>query len=184
VANVAVSPATATLSVGASTTFTAVTRDPAGNVLTGRITSWISSDATVATVAVGANGSGVVTGVAPGTVTIRAVAGDQSGTAQLTVTPAPVTVNGLTLDQDSLPVGNATVEFWQNGVSVFTVGSDVQGRFSRAGVLPGSYELRVRRFGYLNATVPVIVSSGGNVIRAFSASLSRARAMCLRRTYL
>jgi uncharacterized protein YjdB len=163
VASVTVTPATATLAVGASTTLTAVTRDPNGNVLTGQIDAWVTSNSAVATVAVGSTGTGIVTAVAPGTVTVEAVAGGRRGSAQITVTLAPVTANGLTLDGDSLPVGGATVEFWQNGVSLFTVTSDAQGRFSRPGVLPGAYELRVRRFGYLNAAVPVTVTTAGTL---------------------
>jgi uncharacterized protein YjdB len=167
VASVVVTPATTTVSAGSNATLTAVTRDADGNILTGRITSWTSSDASIAIVAAGANGTGIVTGVAPGTVTIRAAAGDRSATAQLVVTPAPVTVNGVTLDQDSLPVGAATVEFWQNGARVGTVTSDAQGRFTRASVVPGQYELRLARFGYVNASLPVVVSSASGVLRVF-----------------
>src|SRR5206468_10789911 len=48
VASVTVSPTTASLQVGATRQFTAVTRDSAGNILTGRVVTWASSNTAVA----------------------------------------------------------------------------------------------------------------------------------------
>src|SRR5207245_10873817 len=56
VASVTLSPASASLAVGATQPETATLRDAAGNVLTGRSVSWESSNAAVASV----NGSGLV----------------------------------------------------------------------------------------------------------------------------
>ncbi|HEX9704673.1 MAG TPA: Ig-like domain-containing protein [Gemmatimonadales bacterium] len=86
VATVTVSPATANVPSGSTVQLTAVARDAAGNTLTGRSFNWTSDNTNVATV----NGSGRVTGVAAGTVTITATSEGVSGTASVTVTTVPV----------------------------------------------------------------------------------------------
>lgn len=86
VATVTITPTSASTIVGQSVTFSAVTRDGAGNTLTGRVVGWSSSNNAVATV----NSSGVVTGVGTGTATITASSEGVSGTASITVTGAPV----------------------------------------------------------------------------------------------
>ncbi len=82
VASVTVSPAAASLLVGATQQLAAVTQDSAGNVLTGRSVTWTTSNSALATVSAG----GLVTGVAAGSATITATSEGQSGTAALTVT--------------------------------------------------------------------------------------------------
>ncbi|HEX3478734.1 MAG TPA: DNA/RNA non-specific endonuclease [Kofleriaceae bacterium] len=85
VASVTVTPATATVVVGATQTFTAAAFDAAQQPITGVTFTWSTSDATIATV----NAGGVATGVAAGTATITAVAPNGvSGSASLQVTPA------------------------------------------------------------------------------------------------
>ena len=86
VASVNVTPPTASITVGQTTTLTAQTLDANGNALTGRAVAWASSNAGVATV----SDAGVVTGVAPGDATITATSEGKSGTATVTVTPIPV----------------------------------------------------------------------------------------------
>jgi len=79
---VSLSPTSASVGVGAAQAFTAeatLTDATMCNVAT--ISSWTSSDTTVATV----SSSGIATGVAPGTVTISATEGSVTGTATLTV---------------------------------------------------------------------------------------------------
>src|SRR5439155_778674 len=68
VTSVAISPATASLRVGQTVQLTATPRDSAGTALTGRPVTWASSTPSVATV----NGSGLVTGVTPGSATMTA----------------------------------------------------------------------------------------------------------------
>ncbi|HEX2078266.1 MAG TPA: Ig-like domain-containing protein [Longimicrobium sp.] len=80
VASVTVSPASASLAVGASRDFTATARDDAGNVLTGRAVAWSTSDPNVATV----SATGVVTATGQGTATITATIEGRSGTATVT----------------------------------------------------------------------------------------------------
>src|SRR5262249_25009536 len=60
VASVSVSLAATTVQAGQTTQATAVTRDAANNVLTGRVVSWQSSNPLIASV----SGTGVVTGLA------------------------------------------------------------------------------------------------------------------------
>jgi uncharacterized protein YjdB len=86
VASVNVTPATASITVGQTTTLTAQTLDANGNALTGRAVAWASSNPGIATV----SESGVVTGVTPGDATITATSEGKSGTATVTVTPIPV----------------------------------------------------------------------------------------------
>src|SRR2546426_1081262 len=58
VASVAVSPAAATMSMGATQQLSATPKDAAGNVLTGRVITWASSNTAIATV----SATGLVTG--------------------------------------------------------------------------------------------------------------------------
>src|SRR3989449_1971443 len=81
VASVAVSPASATVSVGATQQLGAVLKDASGNVLTGRTVTWASSNSAVATV----SASGLVTGVAAGSATITAASEGRIGGAAVTV---------------------------------------------------------------------------------------------------
>ena len=101
VASVSVTPTSATTVVGQSVSLTAVPRDAAGNPLTGRVVGWASSDNAIATV----SSSGVVTGVASGTVTITASSDGQSGTATVTVTSVPVASVAVTPATTTVTVG-------------------------------------------------------------------------------
>jgi len=82
IASISVSLASANIQAGQTTQATAVARDAANNVLTGRTVTWSSSNPTVASV----SNTGLVTGLTGGTATIVATAEGQSGSAQLTVT--------------------------------------------------------------------------------------------------
>src|SRR5437016_633516 len=86
VASVTVSPATATVTIGTTTQLTATPKDANGTALSGRVVTWVTSNAAAATV----SASGLVTGVAAGSATITATSEGQSGTAALTVTNVPV----------------------------------------------------------------------------------------------
>jgi murein DD-endopeptidase MepM/ murein hydrolase activator NlpD len=79
VASVEVTPATSSVLAGATVQLTAVTEDANGQVLAGRSVSWSSSDESIATV----SSAGLVTTIAPGTVTITAQSEGQSGTASV-----------------------------------------------------------------------------------------------------
>jgi uncharacterized protein YjdB len=86
---VSVAPSSATLLLGTAPTrqLTAVLKDVANNILSGRVVTWASNNTAVATV----DGNGLVTAVAAGgPVTITATSEGKSGTSAITVTPVPV----------------------------------------------------------------------------------------------
>ncbi len=72
---------TGSLVVGQATQASAVLRDAAGNVLTGRSVAWSSSNASVVSVGTG----GLVTGIAAGTANVTATSEGQTGSAGVTV---------------------------------------------------------------------------------------------------
>jgi uncharacterized protein YjdB len=86
VATVTVTPATSTLQIGGTVQLTATLRDAGGNALTGRTTTWTSSNTTAATV----SATGLVTARAAGTATITATSEGKSGTASVTVSQPAV----------------------------------------------------------------------------------------------
>ena len=101
VATVNVTPPTASVQVGQTTNLDAQTLDAAGNVLAGRAIAWSTSSTAIATV----SQSGVVTGVAPGTATITATSEGKTGTAAMTVSPAPpAPVATVTVAPTTLPL--------------------------------------------------------------------------------
>ena len=85
VASVVIAPSAAGVAVGGTAQYTATLRDASGNILTGQLVTWASTDPAVATV----NQSGLATAVAAGAATISATSGGATGTATLSVT-APV----------------------------------------------------------------------------------------------
>ena len=89
VASVVVTPGSAPLvSLGETVQLTASAQDASGNTLSGKTFTWSSSDANITTV----SASGLVTAIANGVATITATTDNVSGTANLTVAPAPATV--------------------------------------------------------------------------------------------
>ena len=101
VASVSVTPATATIGVGQTAQYAAITRDAFGNPLGGRTVTWSSSNPAVATV----NGAGQATGVAVGAATLTATSEGKSGTAALTVTNVPVASVTVSPASASVPAG-------------------------------------------------------------------------------
>jgi uncharacterized protein YjdB len=85
VASVSIAPPTPWVLIGGTLQLVATLKDARGNVLTGRAVTWASSAPSVATV----SSSGLVTGVTEGTDTITATSEGHSGTAVLSVVPAP-----------------------------------------------------------------------------------------------
>ena len=94
------------VNVGSSTQATATLKDAAGNLLTGRVITWVSSDASIASVST----TGLVTGLLGGAVTITASAEGKSASAVVTsVAPKPaVHMITLTANSTSIKIGELT----------------------------------------------------------------------------
>lgn len=107
VATVAITLALPTLTLGATTTASAVLRDERGATLTGRAITWSSTSPSVAAVST----DGAITTLAVGTTTITASSEGKSASATLTVIPVPVATVVVT--------GTATMA--PGAVSGFTV---------------------------------------------------------------
>lgn len=107
VATVSVSLGASTVIAGVGTQATAVLRAADNSTLTGRTVTWSSSDATIATV----SGTGAVSTLRAGSVTITATSEGKSGSAGLTVTappPAAVATVSVSLGASSIAVGAGT----------------------------------------------------------------------------
>ncbi len=101
VAAVQVTPPRDTIVLGQSTQLTATVRDSVGAALTGRVISWSVNNATVATV----SSTGLVLGVAPGSVVVTATSEGRSNTSVIVVLPRPVGAVIVSPTQSSLTVG-------------------------------------------------------------------------------
>ncbi|HEV2750291.1 MAG TPA: Ig-like domain-containing protein, partial [Gemmatimonadales bacterium] len=139
VASVTVSPATASLAVGATTQLTATPKDASGNPLSGRVVTWATSNASVATV----SATGVVTGVGAGTATITATSEGQSGTATITAIQVPVA---------SVTVSPATV--------ILTVGATTQLTATPKDASGNPLSGRVVTWATSNASAVTVSASG------------------------
>ena len=100
VSSVSVSPASASLLVGAVQQLSATSRDSAGNVLQRRPVAWSSSNTAVAAV----SAQGLVAGVAPGSATVTATVEGRSATAQVTVALASVSTVVLDPSSGYMPI--------------------------------------------------------------------------------
>jgi uncharacterized protein YjdB len=103
VASVSVSPTLSNLQIGGTAQLSAVTRDASNNVLTGRVVTWASANAGIASV----NGSGFVTALGAGTTQITAISEGKSGAATINVSapaPLPVATVSVSPASASIPV--------------------------------------------------------------------------------
>ena len=102
VASVAISPPGAqTVFQGLTLQLAATLRDASGNILSGRPISWNTSNSSIATV----SSSGMVTGVALGSVQITAESEGVASATSISVQPRPVATVGLGPNPGSLKVG-------------------------------------------------------------------------------
>lgn len=88
--------------IGYTAQVTSTTRDAGNNVLAGRLTTWTSSDQSVATV----SPAGVVTGIAKGSATITGTSEGVTGTTTVTVDLAPVQFVTVSMNTTQLLVGD------------------------------------------------------------------------------
>jgi uncharacterized protein YjdB len=101
VASVEVTPASASVDEGKTVQLTATPKDANGTPLPGRVVTWSSNNATVATV----SASGLVTGKVAGSATITATSEGQSASSAITVTPVPVASVDVTPPSASVDEG-------------------------------------------------------------------------------
>ena len=101
VASVSVSPTSATLQIGGSQQLSVVTRDANNNVLTGRVVTWGSANAAIATV----SSSGLVRAVTAGSTTVTASSEGQTASAAITVALAPVAAVTVSPATNTLQIG-------------------------------------------------------------------------------
>lgn len=102
VVQVAVSPSSASLVVGASQQFTATAQDASGNAVTGVSINWATSDAGVASV----DDTGLATGTGAGTAAITATISGVAGSSAVSVSAQQTCENAQTV---SLSVGGSAV---------------------------------------------------------------------------
>ncbi len=166
VASVAVTPNPGSVAVGSTLQMAATTRDAANNVLTGRTVTWATSNAAVATVG---PATGVVTGVAAGSVTITATSEGRTGTAAVTVastggisatvvdatTGSPMSGVLLEVRSGSGVTSGATAA---PSVTTGSAGTDLF-----TGLPPGAYTVRASAANYADATSTATVIAGQNV---------------------
>jgi len=96
----------ANLTIGQTTQATAVLRDAAGNVLSGRSVSWSTAEPSLATV----SGSGLVTAVGAGSATIVATSEGVTGAGTVVIAPAapqPVATITLSAPSTSMAAGQS-----------------------------------------------------------------------------
>ncbi|NJD76165.1 MAG: Ig domain-containing protein [Candidatus Methanoperedens sp.] len=155
---ITVSPATASIAVGGTQTFTAATLDQNGNPITAAVT-WTSSNTTIGTI----DSTGKFTAKAVGTTTITAASGSVNGTATATVTavtpPLPgktVTITFVVIDSETLkPVKEAVVSM--DGVKKVT---GKTGKVTFASVTTGNHRYTVAGEDY--SPVSGQISVAGN----------------------
>lgn len=171
VAAVQVTPPNQVIKVGQKFQFQAQPVDANGNPLSGRLVTWSSSDATVASV----DNTGLVTGVAVGPATITATSAGKSGSAAVSVgaqTPASITVaptsvsitvgqtsqlSATVKDASGATISGAAVAWTIDKPSVASLSSSGLGTDTVTGVSVGTATITATS-GAVHTTVPVTVS--------------------------
>jgi uncharacterized protein YjdB len=101
VQSVTITPLSSSLYVGQTLQLTAIARDSAGGILTGRAVTWSNVTPAVATV----TPQGLVTAVTPGTATITALVEEKTAAVSVTVALVPVQSVTISPSNSSLNVG-------------------------------------------------------------------------------
>jgi trimeric autotransporter adhesin len=163
-----VSPASASLAIGAKVTVTATVTS---GDLTAQEVSWSSSNPRIFTVAVGPSASAIITAIAPGTATLSAFLGNGKATATIVVEKAKLVSLAITPPLATLAAGttvslkatgtyedNTTQDvtssaMWESaGVEVATVAAGVV-----SGLKVGNVVIKAS-VGTISASAPVTVS--------------------------
>ena len=138
VQSITISPTAPSVFVTQTAQLTAVIKDSAGNVLSGRVVRWTAANPAVATID---SASGIMTGISPGATLIRAVSQGIADSVTATVTNAPpsivvlspslsrvyvgqvVTLHATVTNSTGTLIPNPTVNFSSNLPSVVSVTS-------------------------------------------------------------
>jgi Putative Ig domain/Bacterial Ig-like domain (group 2) len=135
VASVSISPASASVVIGATEQFSATAKDSSGNAISGVTFTWSSSSTATATI----NSSGLATAVAAGTSSITASAsGITSSASTLTVTAPPPK---LAVSTNLLPGATAGVAY---SAALQASGGSAPYTWSASGTLPSGLTLDAR----------------------------------------
>jgi uncharacterized protein YjdB len=121
VSSISVAPSTPSLLVGQTATLAATARDSTGVVLTGRVVSWSSANAAIASV----SSSGVVTAISAGSTTITASSEGVTATAAVTVGRVPVASVSITPGSGLLFAGQSVT---LTATALDSVGGPLTGR--------------------------------------------------------
>src|SRR6266581_2709606 len=177
VASLSVSPASASVQVGATVQLTATAKDGADNTIPNATVTWGSSDTTVAKV----NSSGLETGkTSGGPITITATSDTKSATAAITVTTVPVgsvdvtpasatvSVNALVQltvavkDTNGNPIAGAAVTWASDASGV----ANVNARGSVVGLSPGTANITATAQGKSGTSVITVQATTGPAVLA------------------
>jgi uncharacterized protein YjdB len=101
VKKIVIAPSNPSVIVHDSTQLSATTQDSAGNVLTGRVITWSSSNSAISTV----DANGVVTGVKVGVDTITATSGSATASVPFSVQAVPINAVVISPQSSNLLVG-------------------------------------------------------------------------------
>jgi uncharacterized protein YjdB len=101
VKKIVIAPSNPSVIVHDSTQLSAITQDSAGNVLTGRVITWSSSNSAISTV----DANGVVTGVKVGVDTITATSGSATASVPFSVQAVPINAVVISPQSSNLLVG-------------------------------------------------------------------------------
>jgi Bacterial Ig-like domain (group 2)/IPT/TIG domain len=169
VASVTIAPLTTTLAPGANATFTATARDALGNVLTGRVYSWTSSNTAIVS-GTSAGSVFTATAVAAGTATITATSEGRSGTATVTVVAVAASITSVT--PGTLVPGSA-MTITGVGFSPTTSGNTVSVHGAAATVTSASTTQLVATVPCVSSgTVPVVVTANSLASNSVNATLA------------
>ncbi len=158
VATITIAPTTLTVGVAASAPLVATLSDSLGTTLTGRTIAWSSSNAAVATV----SASGLVTGVATGSVSITAASEGKSASVPVTVIPNPAltfSASGRVVEAAGAPgISGARVTARDASAAIIaTTTADAGGNWVLPGLAMGSVlEFAVSATGYVSTTVSAV----------------------------
>jgi uncharacterized protein YjdB len=175
--SVTVTPGQSSIQATKSATLTAIARDAAGNVLSGRTFAWASTDPSVATV----SPSGVVTGVTAGSVTIAATTDGVTGTASvnivanggntdpdvasLTLTPSTLALSPGANGQVNATLRDANGNVLTGKVIAWSTGNSAVATVSQSGLVSalanGSASITASSGGLSASAAVTVATSGG-----------------------